>query len=365
MINVHTHIFTTRHVPVNFLPWFIKPIANFAVKKWMVNLLRIIGLKSSSYLVNKFLNFKKIGELKSQEEIFKHLSGFYPSETGLVALSMDMEYMGAGKVPEPYDQQLDDLVKLKNQYPNDEYPYSIHPFIFAHPERPNILDLVKEHIEEHNFSGIKLYPALGYFPYDPRLEKVYEYAETNQIPVMTHCTRGGVYYQGRLTKERRTDPRTNETYPKKSNKDFTDIYSDPNRYIELLNDFPKLKLCFAHFGGAGEWDTFLSGSWHDKAKESWFWKVKEIVCNENWNTYTDVSYTLSDPKYYATLKSFLSSNERLRKRVLFGSDYYMTEQEVSERAFGINLSGFLGDTLWHQIADTNPQTFLNSKINQL
>jgi uncharacterized protein len=44
--------------------------------------------------------------------------------------------------------------------------------------------------------------------------------------------------------------------------------------------------------------------------------------------------------------------------VLFGTDYYMVEQETSERAFGLNLRGELGEVLWKQIAEDNPKNFL-------
>jgi len=359
MVNCHTHIFTIKHVPLRFLPWWLKPIANVLVKQWLVNFLKWLHLKGLAYLLNRFYNFKRIGEKGAQEEIFKHLSGFYPVNTGFVLLSMDMEYMGAGKVPEKLEMQLMELAKIKEKYPTISHPYRTYPFVFAHPERPDVFDLVRKYIEDHGFAGIKIYPALGYFPHDPRLEKIYAYAEKNNIPLLTHCTRGGVFYKGKLDVQRRTDPRTQKTYPKQSNSKFTDIYSDPDRYLELLNDFPRLKLCFAHFGGAGEWDLFLRESWHGPARESWFYKVKKIVCNEKWNAFTDISYTLADPKYYATLKSFLIADKRLCERVLFGTDYYMTEQEVSERAFGINLRGFLGDELWDQISIKNPETYLN------
>jgi len=151
MINSHTHIFTTKNVPVNFLPWFIKPIAKYAVKKWMVKLLRFLRLKSYSYLVDKFITFKKIGELETQEKVFNHLTRFYPKESKFVTLSMDMEYMDAGRLPDSFSKQLKELTVLKKIY-----PIEIYPFVFAHPERPNILDIVKAHIEEHKFSGIKI-----------------------------------------------------------------------------------------------------------------------------------------------------------------------------------------------------------------
>ncbi|MEM6813193.1 MAG: amidohydrolase family protein [Bacteroidota bacterium] len=361
MINVHTHIFNQDFVPVRFLPLWLKAIANVIVSKrllWFFKKTKLTGLYN---LLNRYYTFMEISKKGSQEDIFIHLSGFYPTGTHFVTLPMDMAFMKAGKVVKDLKEQLQELKQIKEKYPTKDHPYSILPFVFAHPERPKLLDLIKEYIEVHKFSGIKIYPALGYFPHDPRLEKVYEYAEKNSIPVLTHCTRGGVFYKGKLTKEKRTDPRTGEVYEKKSNATFTDVFSDPDRYEGLLNDFPDLKMCFAHFGGASEWDIFLMNSWNDEAEKSWFSKVSKIVSNSQWNAYTDISYTLHDRKYYGILKAFLESNNRLKKRVLFGTDYYMTEQETSERSFGINLRGFLGEELWNQISVENPKIFLNMK----
>lgn len=351
--NCHSHIFTIKHVPDKFLPPILKRIAKGIVSQGFVRFLKKIGMRDSSELLRRYYFFMKIGEKGSQENIFNHLHGFYPQETAFVALSMDMEFMGAGKVPDSFDAQILGLELLKK-----ENPLNIYPFVFAHPERKDIYDIVRRCIEERGFSGIKIYPALGYFPHDPRMEKVYEYAEQHQIPIMTHCTRGGVFYKGKLTTERRTEPRTGEVFKKQKNSLFTDVYSNPDRYDQLLKDFPKLKLCFAHCGGANEWDKFLLNSWHDEAKDSWFYKIiGKIQAYEN--VYTDLSYTLADAKYFAALKSFLLSNDALREKVLFGTDYYMTEQEISERSFGMNLRGFIGEDLWKNISHDNPKKYLN------
>jgi len=355
MYNCHTHIFTIKHVPVKFLPWLLRVIAAVAVKMWMVHALKKCRLKGPAYLLKKFYNFKKIGELGSQNNIFNHLKGFYPENTGFVALSMDMEFMGAGKVPENFYMQLDGLADLKAKQPN-----KIYPFVFAHPERKNILQTVKKYIEEHHFSGIKIYPAIGYFPADSRLTDVYSYAQDNQLPIMTHCTRGGVYYKGKLTVERRTDPHSGIAYKKDKNAAFTDVYSNPDQYITILDKFPDLKICFAHYGGSDEWDKFLKESWHGNAPDTWFYKINELINNQKYaNVYTDVSYTLVRSDLFPVLKSYLETNKQLRERVLFGTDYYMTEQEGSERFFGMNLRGFIGEKLWDQIAEQNPKNYLN------
>ena len=62
-------------------------------------------------------------------------------------------------------------------------------------------------------------------------------------------------------------------------------------------------------------------------------------------------------KYLA--KTYLETNELIRNHVLFGTDYYMTEIEGSERFFSMNLRGFLGERLWHHISEANPARYLN------
>lgn len=354
MINCHTHLFTDKHVPSNFLPWYLKLVAKIAIRPWMINLLEKLKLKGHAYLLKKYYNFMKIGELGSQEKIFDHLRGFYPEGTGFVVLSMDMEYMGAGKPAEPFEQQISQLAEIKAKQPQ-----LIYPFVFAHPERPGLLDLVKKCVEEYKFTGIKLYPAIGYFPYDKKLRDVYAYAEDNSLAVMTHCTRGGVYYKGELTPERRTDPVSGKIYKKSRKSDFTDIYSDPDQYLPVLEAHPNLKLCFAHYGGWGDWDKYLSESWHDKLEKSWFSKINTLLKDSRYpNVFTDVSYTLVRTDLFTVLKTMLETSEAIRKGVLFGTDYYMTEIEGSERFFGINLRGFLGEALWQQIAEKNPRRYL-------
>jgi hypothetical protein len=39
------------------------------------------------------------------------------------------------------------------------------------------MDLVKKHIEERGFQGIKVYPPVGFYPFDKNLHPILEYAE--------------------------------------------------------------------------------------------------------------------------------------------------------------------------------------------
>jgi hypothetical protein len=74
-----------------------------------------------------------------------------------------------------------------------------------------------------------------------------------------------------------------------------------------------------------------------------------------------VSYTLYNKELLPLLKSTLQ-DPYLRKKILFGSDFYMVEQEESEREFFINLKAELGQSDFKVIAEENPNTFLFNKI---
>jgi predicted TIM-barrel fold metal-dependent hydrolase len=58
----------------------------------------------------------------------------------------------------------------------------------------------------------------------------------------------------------------------------------------------------------------------------------------------------------------LLSKKEIREHVLFGSDYYMVEQEeITEKEASILLRSRLGEDLYKQIAHTNPKRYLGIK----
>ncbi|MGE0635793.1 MAG: amidohydrolase family protein [Bacteroidia bacterium] len=352
--NCHTHIFTNKIIPDNFLIWPLQMLANIFTQDSSANFLlsSTRKFKDVNYLLYKYITFAKTGGKSSQEEVFNHLQNFYPEGTKFVVLSMDMEFMEAGSVKMKFEEQLNELADLKKKYGD-----IIHPFVFAHPERTGITDLVKKYIEVHNFSGIKLYPPLGYFPFDERLEGVYEYAEKNSIPLISHCSRGGVFYKGKITDEMRKHPKTGIVNTEKHKSNFTDFYTDPKNYEYVFEKFPNLKLCLAHFGGDTEWNKYLDGSWDLTKENDWFFTIRNMMVKYP-SLYTDISYTHSYSRFLPLLKVTLQSNPELAKRILFGTDFYMTEQEGSEREHSIRLRAFLGEELFSLIAEQNPKTFL-------
>jgi len=354
--NCHTHIFTTAIVPDGFLPWYVRPFERWldreGVEDVLKRLARPLG-KDVQYLIHKYHTFAAIGRKTSMAEVFDHLCGFYPDDTRFVVLPMDMEFMQAGRVRMGLIEQLDGLAALKRTHGD-----RILPFVFAHPERRDVADIVKRYVEDHGFEGIKIYPPLGYFPFDERLNPVYSYAENHGLPVISHCSRGGVFFRGRITEAMRRHPITGQRLGGKDNDTFCDNYSDPKNYRDVLEQFPKLKMCLAHFGGEGEWNKYLDSSHdHSTANDNWFSDIRNLM-HEFPTLYTDVSYTHSCPRLLPLLRLIMETDVTVSNRVLFGTDYYMTEQEASEREHSIRLRTAMGERIFTMMAGVNPIAFL-------
>lgn len=360
IINCHTHIFNRKVVPDNFLPKWLSPIGTLlehkGASKFLFNLFSRLGRNEIATLIKKYHAFLTIGDLKSQLEIFKHLQSFYPTGTKFCTLTMDMEFMQAGKVKQSFTDQLDEMARIKA---DPAYRDLIYPFIFVHPERKEIFDLVQLYIEEAGFTGIKLYPPLGYYPFDERLNDIYAYAEKFKIPITTHCARGGVFYKGEITDDMKKHPKTGKTIKSERNKFFTDTYTNPDNYKYVLEQFPELRINLAHFGGYDEWQKYLGNSFND-GQSTWYESICELI-RTNLNVYTDISYTMFNADLFNLLKLSIN-DDSLKPKILYGSDFYMVEQETSERQFLTNVRAHIGDEAFLQIANFNPFKFLHGYV---
>ncbi len=352
--NVHMHTFTSRHVPSEFLPLGLMHAVRTGpggkVTSWVLR--HVQPLKRYDRF-DRLAAFTAIGNRPSQTSIFEFVMSFYPQDTRFVALSMDMDFMGAGTAPVPYVGQIQELAALKSRYPNE-----LRPFVAADPRRNGVADLVKEYIEQHGFAGIKLYPPLGFWPFDARLDPVYEYAQRKEIPITAHCSPGGVHYMGKITDAMPTDPRSGTPLSSASGDELPQLYAHPANYREVLRRFPRLKLCFAHFGGGREWQRHLRDPWRPGNTQSWLGEILNLLREPQWpNLFADVSSTAADPNNLALMK-VLIEDPQIGPRVLYGSDYYMVQREVTEREFSVNFRAFVGEANWDKVAVQNPTRFL-------
>lgn len=358
--NGHIHLFTIDDVPDRFLPMGLPTLMRFRLlRSSLVWLMRRVNPFEARDWVERYANFVEISYTVGKEEgIFARVQGYYPSGTRFVVLPMDMAGMEAGKVRRPYREQLLRLAALR-----DRYPEQLLPFIAVDPRREAMLDLVQEFTEVHRFRGLKLYPPIGFFPDDPALQPVYRYAEARNLPVLTHCSRGGVYKK-RLTSEDPTHhPKTGQPLDRHDPRHYKDYRTDPDNYVDLLRAFPRLRLCLAHFGGDQEWQRWLRDEWRadsPPAAKSWLAKILDLIRSGDYpNLYTDISYTLFNLNDHLPVLKVLLEHPKVRERVLFGSDYYMAEREaLPERQLALRIRAALGEDLFWQIAWHNPRRFL-------
>ena len=176
-------------------------------------------------------------------------------------------------------------------------------FATIHPDMADLMEEV-ERIPDMGLKGIKLHPDCQHFNIDdPRLFPVYE-AVQGKLPMMIHL--GDEHYD----------------------------YSHPARLRRVLQQFPKLEVCAAHFGGHTMYET-----------------AKEYLSDTN--CIMDISSTLMflDKKQ---AEGYI--NHYGAERLAFGTDYPVWDplQEV-KRLQSLNLT----PEQMEQIAWKTAQRFLN------
>jgi predicted TIM-barrel fold metal-dependent hydrolase len=296
-------------------------------------------------IFERLARFLKIAEQPTQLAVFREVELQYPEDrTMFVVLPMDMGFMDMGELAIPIEKQHEELLEMAQGSGG-----KIIPFYAADPRHPDIVERVKRSLGPNKFRGIKIYPNLGYKPNDPKLMQIYKHCIEEGFPVLTHCSPGGIWRYGVSRKERRAN-------------------SEPGNYRDILETpgYRELKLCLAHFGGAEEWAKHLKGRVQQPEEEPWVRTIYDMLTSGRYPyLYADISYTVFTPKVSgleADLIDYLKvllSHPRVRERVLFGSDYYMVEQEsVSEKEASLLLRSRLGDELYKQIAHFNPRRFL-------
>lgn len=281
----------------NFL-FIIKKLAKISPKSFD-RFERYANLIHHSYYIEE----KKT---KKQKTILKRLQSYYPKNTKFVTLTMDMDYMVDGNKPQKssFDDQLNKIINLKK---DPDYKNIIYPFIHVDPRRlkedSEFIEKIKQYvIEDGYFQGFKIYPALGYFPFDLRLKEIYDLAIDYSLPITTHCSVGPVFYRGKLSdfegdgyydseREEFVHPFTNNKLKGKNAAEFTPHFTHPLNYYCLMHEHKKLaeywtkcgnkndgksakvykvkdvkkykdlKINFGHYGGSNQWEKFLKDAW--------------------------------------------------------------------------------------------------------
>jgi predicted TIM-barrel fold metal-dependent hydrolase len=271
---------------------------------------------------------------------------------------MDMTKMNAGRCEQGIALQHEQLAQVR-----DLYPDQVIPFAAVDPRHPDIVESTIRLIEDRRFRGLKLYPPTGYHPNDPAIRPLYDYAERHNLPVLTHCSRpASVQYRGAPTLQMELDPNTGERL-NLGTKDLLTYFTDPDAYLPVLEGHADLRICLAHFGGAGDWRRYIEEPWdfqHDSTNQSWLAKILDMLRSERYpGLWTDIAYTLFADDDYVYLLKVLLEDERVLRRVMFGSDFYVVDSaRLEERSRSVRIRAILGEEVFRTIAFNNPREWL-------
>ncbi len=293
---------------------YFKSIRNglFWISKKLWGFLSSLPGKETKELADRYLLLGRFALYEKQTKVFSRLVQQFSMGTHFVILPMDMEYMGAGSLPDEatYDHQMDEILEVMA----GSNGFAAIPFIFIDPRRiksdpdffryyptghqVRLQDCKVKRWLDQGFRGFKIYPALGYYPFDEALLPLWKYAAEHQIPIMTHCIRGTIYYRGKKEPSWDFHPvieqaKTEMDYEplglfQRKNSEFTLNFTHPLNYLCLVEEpllrkviakskdeklralfgftnektalkenLKDLKICLAHFGGEEQWEDFL------------------------------------------------------------------------------------------------------------
>jgi len=394
--NTHTHIFNFDCVPDGFLSNYVRSRILVNALAWTMRspFLSSIAKRILNGLGHKYATFLTVGTKKTPLEVFEEMLNSYQGEQiKFTVLPMNFDYMGVKGAPANYITQIKLVLDVRAQYPDICIPFlAIDPRMGTAQQ---ILDFIKDKIEppKSQFVGIKLYPSLGFYPTDPRLESAYEWCEANNIPITTHCTREGVFYAGKTLHSRLLRYVTfNPTktvamrhmqqqyiHPSTDPSIACDNFLEPVNYIDILEKYPRLKLCFAHFGGDSEMEIAFPKNTSTKvnqppqtdsdansgfAENTSRTRIIDYLMKKYRNVYTDISFTLYKKPLHPAILSLINDTE-LNGKILFGTDYYMATRFITESKMYNDFREYLSQSSaseWEDISVVNPRQFLTSSF---
>jgi len=359
IVNVHCHLVNFEFVPDSFFKvrarvrekllrtrfagWLAR-LASGLIKLFRGTNADYVRLHEVLALVRR--DIRGVAETLAAE---MELPGLPDTEIVLATpLMMDLEQASLNVRPEcPYLLQILLMSDIAARYPG-----TLMPFVMVDPRRPGAAGLVQKALEELGFLGVKMYPPLGYHP-DPNsvgngravsaeLSGLYDYCQDQGVPITTHCSGGGAY-SAELVRSRSA----------------VSILCEPAGWAKVLQQYPALRLNFAHFGGR-EGGSILNRYAYDH--DSWCQQIADLVQRYE-NVYADVAYhdealrARSAEAYFCNLEDMLR-DERLASRALFGTDWPMTRHTWTEEEYVRPFLRRLPAGLFQRLAFENPLDFL-------
>ena len=253
----------------------------------------------------------------------------------------------------------------------------------------------KKYLNDYAAIGFKMYTAQGYRPDDykdrlvynrssykqkktisarlPDMRNFYGECQKYNIPIICHGSEGGIFVHDYMLYYDYLFP-ADEVSNDEKLEFLRDVFVSPWAWESVLHDFPDLHLCLAHFGGKDAWNEELS------KPHSWVMKMVQMM-EKYKNFYVDLSYFIfgedEKDRKREQLEQLLISHPKIKTKLLFGTDWYLTSSEKPEfgsysrfvKSMCFNLSVIDAELLAYCMV-LNPKKFLQleyiaERINDL
>ena len=297
--------------------------------------------------VTDFIEFIQIGLLPTMDDVTDHLMETLEEDESAVALMMDIR---SGR----QDEEESDEKRFRKQVRQTirqvyRYPGRVLPFYAVNPLRTDFVRKTKKALKDHPFVGVKLYPSLGYSVNADGLHEIYDYCAENDLPITMHCNGEGFCRD-----------------------DASVANANPFYWTDILEKTPKLKVCFAHFGGDEKFSRAHAPKElkADDKPDAWAGSILHLMEKYPGKVFADISFHTApmgekgDAGYFAKLKGLIE-DEHYQRRILWGSDHFLIQMRISEENYREFFEKYLDDRSFKQIAEENPLNFLGLRTDNL
>lgn len=283
-------------------------------------------------------------------------------------LSRKTQQLSLGK-RDAFQAQEEELLKLAAAHSG-----RVFPFYVVDPRRPsNFLPgpdgeidlspmtdrLVPRLGGKGGFYGFKLYCPNGYSPTDPVLMALYGYCERHGVPLTAHCSGGGfasfapsVRVHGHVCRDGEVVPHDGvlefkhfRLTDKLRVKEKAELLNHPWLWEKVMEAFPDLRLNLAHFGcqdDGTEWTELIYG-----------------MMEKFPGLHTDFSCITEASKLREMREYFIKSPEEVRRKFLFGSDFYLNLLFLDGmKEYMENFRNIFTDQERQELMSFNPAAFL-------
>ena len=380
------------------------PVDRRKARRWREELPNLKEIKNPGISARvKFLTSQSSSIAHYYKDLFRtddHAAGAADPIDVTIALTIDFDSAFESK---PEDDFLTQLKHAENVI--QETKGKVRGFVGFDPRREDGLEIVDDYIRNRGFLGIKLYPALGFYPLgtnekpqpqlesgpspatiDHRLHALYAYAVEHDLAITAHCSSGGMKGGRRIVHDQVANG--------DESAHFFNYMGAPLNWLPVLEKYPRLKLNIAHWGGWRCWLPAPIEEYVEKTEKrlierkvltftNWADEISRLLRSDKYpNLYTDLSYhaapAMEEPYSKDPLKRIpaeeyplrmipLMREEKIRPRVLFGSDMPVLSQDCSLSDYWIGHEKMYRDhnmaKVFTQVSETNSLRFLKSKIH--